>query len=226
MEVPRRASRLWSILRRVVRTTWKSWFHHEVIDLVDRACGGVLDGEHTELAEALLDGTKDSVERIEVADGGVLEDAFRGDLRIGALDTLAGDVGLLREEVRRADHRLADGCDLGVGSAGDGVLASARGLHEEFHEHLRIGLEIVGDLGGGVSHLGALSGAVIHAHAVWPSCSWPILSATSARSLKSSKILSSMSSIWSLSSVMSSMFAPYGRLWSGVWSWLRGLRAR
>ena len=64
--------------------------HHEVVDLVDRARRGVLDGQDAVLAETLLDGAEDPLEAVEVADGGVAEEPVGGNLGVGALDALAG----------------------------------------------------------------------------------------------------------------------------------------
>ena len=136
--------------------------HHEVVDLVDRACRRVLDRQDPELAEALLDGAEDAFEGIEVADRGVLEDALGRNLRVGALDALAGDEAVLREAVGRGRDCPANPLELGARGADEGGLAHARGLHEELHEHLRVGLEVIGHLARDVGDLGALASAVVH----------------------------------------------------------------
>ena len=140
--------------------------HHEVVDLVHRACGRVLDREHAELAEALLDCTEDAVEGIEIGDRRVLEDAVGCDLGIGAFDALAGDIGGLREELGLVCDRIRD---LRADIAHDTeivVFLRTRRLHEEAHEDLRIVAVLVGHLLRDACQLLALAGTVEDRQAV------------------------------------------------------------
>ena len=69
----------------------------QVVDRVDRACGGVFDGQYAKLAEAVSHGAHDTFEGVEERDIGHVEELARGDLAVGTLNALAGDAGGLGE---------------------------------------------------------------------------------------------------------------------------------
>lgn len=69
----------------------------QVVDRVDRARRGVLDGQHAKLAEAVAHGAHDALEGLEERDVGHVEELARGDLAVGAFHALAGNAGRLGE---------------------------------------------------------------------------------------------------------------------------------
>ena len=134
----------------------------QVVDGVDRAGGGVLDGQHAKLAEAVAHSAHNALEGLEKRDVGHVEELARGDLAVGALNALAGDGG-----------RLGEGCVKGCGR-GAGFLrhrgapelvdvALLLGLahaHEEAEQCDGLGLVALGCAAGEVVELGALAGGV------------------------------------------------------------------
>ena len=69
----------------------------QVVNCVDRAGGGVFDGQHAKLAEAVSHSAHDTFEGLEERDIGHGKELARGDLAVGALNALAGDAGSLGE---------------------------------------------------------------------------------------------------------------------------------
>ena len=134
----------------------------QVVDGVDRAGGGVLDGQHAKLAEAVAHGTHDALEGLEKRDVGHVEELARGDLAVSALDALAGDGGRLREG-------RVGGCSRGVGLLRDGdalelvdvaLLLGLAHAHEETEQGDGLRLVALGRAAGEVVELGALTGGV------------------------------------------------------------------
>lgn len=85
----------------------------QVVDGVDRAGGGVLDGQHAKLAEAVAHSAHNAFEGLEKRDVGHVEEFARGDLAIGTFYALASNCGRLREG-------RVKGCSRGVGLLRDG----------------------------------------------------------------------------------------------------------
>ncbi len=80
----------------------------QVVDGVDRAGSGVLDGQHAKLAEPVAHGAHNAFEGLEKRNVGHIEELARGDLAIGTFHALAGDGGRLREG-------RVGGCSRGMG---------------------------------------------------------------------------------------------------------------
>ena len=134
----------------------------QVVDGVDRAGGGVLDGQHAKLAEAVAHGAHDALEGLEERDIGHGKELARGDLAVSALDALAGDGGRLREG-------RVGGCSRGVGLLRDGdalelvdvaLLLGLAHAHEETEQGDGLRLVALGRAAGEVVELGALTGGV------------------------------------------------------------------
>ena len=134
----------------------------QVVDGVNRAGGGVLDGQHAKLAEAVAHGAHDALEGLEERDVGHVKELARGDLAVGAFDALAGNGGRLREG-------RVGGCSRGVGLLRDGnalefvdvaLLLGLAHAHEETEQGDGLGLVALGRAAGEVVELGALTGGV------------------------------------------------------------------
>ena len=134
----------------------------QVVDSVDRAGGGVLDGQHAKLAEAVAHGAHNAFEGLEKRDVGHVEELARGDLTVGALNALAGDGGRLREG-------RVEGCSRSVGLLRDGdalefvdvaLLLGLAHAHEEAEQGDGLRLVAPGCAAGEVVELGALAGGV------------------------------------------------------------------
>ena len=134
----------------------------QVVDGVDRASGGVFDGQHAKLAKAVAHGAHDALEGLKEGDIGHVEELARGDLAVGAFDPLAGD-----------SCRLGEGCVKGY-SRGVGLLRHRDALelvdvalllclahtHEEAEQGDGLGLVALGCAAGEVVEFGALAGGV------------------------------------------------------------------
>ena len=134
----------------------------QVVDGVDRAGGGVLDGQHAKLAEAVAHGAHDALEGLKERDVGHVEELARGDLAIGTFHALAGNGGRLREG-------RVGGCSRGVGLLRDGdalelvdvaLLLGLAHAHEETKQGDGLGLVALGRAAGEVGEFGALAGGV------------------------------------------------------------------
>ena len=134
----------------------------QVVDGVDRASGGVLDGQHAKLAKAVAYGAHDALEGLEERDIGHGKELARGDLAVGALNALAGDAGGLGE-------RRVGGCSRGVGLLRDrdalelvdvALLLGLAHAHEETEQGDGLGLVALGCAVGEVVEFGALTGGV------------------------------------------------------------------
>ena len=134
----------------------------QVVDSIDRASGGVLDGQHAKLAKAVAYGAHDALEGLEKRDVGHVEELARGDLAVSALDALAGDGGRLREG-------RVGGCSRGVGLLRDGdalelvdvaLLLGLAHAHEQAEQGDGLRLVTLGCAAGEVVELGALTGGV------------------------------------------------------------------
>ena len=134
----------------------------QVVDSIDRAGGGVFDGQHAKLAKAVTYGAHNALEGIKEGNIGHVEELACGDLAVGALNALAGDGG-----------RLGEGCVKGCGR-GAGFLRHRGALelidvalllglahaHEEAEQCDGLGLVALGCAAGEVVELGALAGGV------------------------------------------------------------------
>ncbi len=134
----------------------------QVVDGVNRAGGGVLDGQHAKLAEAVAHGAHDALEGLEERDVGHVKELACGDLAVGAFDALAGNGGRLREG-------RVGGCSRGVGLLRDGnalefvdvaLLLGLAHAHEETEQGDGLRLVALGRAAGEVVELGALTGGV------------------------------------------------------------------
>ena len=134
----------------------------QVVDGVDRAGGGVLDGQHAKLAEAVAHSAHNAFEGLEKRDVGHVEEFARGDLAIGTFHALAGDAGSLGE-------RRVEGYGRGVGLLRDGdalelvdvaLLLGLAHAHEETKQGDGLCLVALGRAAGEVVELGALAGGV------------------------------------------------------------------
>ena len=134
----------------------------QVVDGVYRAGGGVLDGQHAKLAEAIAHGAHDALEGLEERDIGHVEELARGDLAVGALNALAGD------GCRLGEGRVG-GCSRGVGLLRHGdalefvdvaLLLGLAHAHEEAEQGNGLGLVALGRAAGEVVEFGALAGGV------------------------------------------------------------------
>ena len=76
---------------------------HEIIHRVDRTCRAVFQRQHAVLAQPLLNGGEDLVERRAEEHARVLEQLVAGLLGIRALHALAGDSRRGGEQLRRRD---------------------------------------------------------------------------------------------------------------------------
>ena len=134
----------------------------QVVDGVDRAGGGVFDGQHAKLAKAVAHGTHDALEGLEERDIGYVEELARGDLAVGAFDALAGDAGRLGE-------KRVKGCSRGVGLLRHrdalelvdvALLLGLAHAHEETKQGDGLGLVALGRAAGEVVEFGALASGV------------------------------------------------------------------
>ena len=134
----------------------------QVVDGVDRAGGGVLDGQHAKLAEAVAHSAHNALEGLKEGDIGHVEELARGDLAVGAFDALAGDGGRLGEG-------RVGGCGRGVGLLRDGdalelvdvaLLLGLAHAHEETEQGDSLRLVALGRAAGEIVELGALTGGV------------------------------------------------------------------
>ena len=134
----------------------------QVVDGVDRAGGGILDGQHAKLAEAVAHSAHNAFEGLEKRDVGHVEEFARGDLAIGAFHALAGNGGRLREG-------RVGGCSRGVGLLRDSdalefvdvaLLLGLAHAHEETEQGDGLRLVALGRAAGEVVEFGALAGGV------------------------------------------------------------------
>ena len=134
----------------------------QVVDGVDRAGGGVLDGQHAKLAEAVAHSAHDALEGLKERNIRHVEELARGDLTVSALNALASDGGSLREG-------RVGGCSRGVGLFRDSdalefvdvaLLLGLAHAHEETEQGDGLGLVALGRAAGEVVELGALAGGV------------------------------------------------------------------
>ena len=100
---------------------------HQIIDLINGTGGRVFNRQDTVLTHTLLNGGKDALEILEIHDERGLEDLFTGNLRICALNTLAGDHGRTGEQFWGVFNGLGDffiqGADFSVSL---GLIAAAQ----------------------------------------------------------------------------------------------------
>ena len=134
----------------------------QVVDSVDRASGGVLDGQHAKFAEAVAHGAHNPLEGLEERNIGHVEEFARGYLAIGAFDALAGNGGRLRE-----GRVKGCGCGMGLLRHRDALelvdVALLLGLahaHEETEQGDGLRLVALGRAAGEVVEFGALAGGV------------------------------------------------------------------
>ena len=134
----------------------------QVVDGVDRASGGVFDGQHAKLAEAVAHGAHDALESFEESDIGHIEELACGNLAVGSFDALAGDRGSLGEG-------RVEGCGRSVGFLRHrdalelvdvALLLGLAHAHEEAEQGDGLGLVALGRAAGEVIELGALAGGV------------------------------------------------------------------
>ena len=134
----------------------------QVVDGVDRAGGGVLDGQHAKLAEPVAYGAHDALEGLEERNIRHVEELARGYLTIGTFHALAGNGGRLREG-------RVGGCSRGVCLLRDGdalelvdvaLLLGLAHAHEEAEQGDGLRLVALGRAAGEIVELGALTGGV------------------------------------------------------------------
>lgn len=101
--VPGSASRLWSTRRRTLRTMEKLCFCMRIIHRVDEPAVLFSQRQHAVLAQPLLNGGEDLVERRAEEHARVLEQLVAGLLGIRALHALAGDSRRGGEQLRCRD---------------------------------------------------------------------------------------------------------------------------
>ena len=134
----------------------------QVVDGVDRAGGGVLDGQHAKLAEAVAHSAHNAFEGLEKRDVGHGEELARGDLAVGAFDALAGDGGRLGEGCVEGNCRgvslLRDRDALELVDVA--LLLGLAHAHEETEQGDGLRLVALGRAAGEVVELGALTGGV------------------------------------------------------------------
>ena len=119
---------------------------HKLVNLFDRACRTVFDGQYAVFAHAGFDGSEHAVEGGEVQNRGDLEHLGCGDLGVRTLHALAGNQSLLGEEGgARGQRCLHLGGHLGGG--GEQLCLTGAGELEEG------GVEVVGVALPGVSRL-------------------------------------------------------------------------
>ena len=141
--------------------------HHEVVHLVDRACGAVFEGDHAVAAQPLFNCGEYGLEVLEIEDVRISEYLVAGKLRICALNALAGDQGCVRQKLRSvldgAFYLIADSrmC------AQKSVLSAAAELENERIQRKTVLLEVVGELCGNVGKLFALPCRVVNVHCVF-----------------------------------------------------------
>ena len=112
---------------------------HQIVHLGHRACGGILNGQDTILAQPLLDGLEDPVKSLEIENHGIFDDLFAGKLGVGPFNALAGYLGLLREELGCLLNGLADLLIKGaVAAVALGLIAAAQ-LEEHGVQRSRVG---------------------------------------------------------------------------------------
>ena len=104
---------------------------HQVINLGNRAGGGVFNGQNAILAEPLVNGLEHAVKGLEVQDHGIGKDFFTGQLRISTLHALTGHHGGLREEVWGILNGLGNSLIELPGAAAELALVAAT----QFKEH-------------------------------------------------------------------------------------------
>lgn len=134
----------------------------QVVDRVDRARGGVFDGQYAKLAEAVAHSAHDTFKGLEERDIGHGEELARGDLAVGTLNALAGDAGSLGEG-------RVEGPGGGVGLLRDrdalelvdiALLLGLAHAHEEAEQRDGLRLVALGARPGKVVEFGALAGGV------------------------------------------------------------------
>ncbi len=134
----------------------------QVVDGVDRAGGGVFDGQHAKLAKAVAHGAHNALEGLEERNIGHVEELARGYLTIGTFHALAGNSGRMREG-------CVGGCSRGVGLLRDGdalefvdvaLLLGLAHAHEQAKQGDGLGLVALGCAAGEIAELGALAGGV------------------------------------------------------------------
>ena len=134
----------------------------QVVDGVDRAGGGVFDGQYAKFAEAVAYSAHDTFEGLEERDIGHVEELTRGDLTVSTLNALASDGGSLREG-------RVGGCSRRVGLLRDSdalelvdvaLLLGLAHAHEETEQGDGLRLVALGRAAGEVVELGALAGGV------------------------------------------------------------------
>ena len=133
---------------------------HQVVDLLHRAGGAVLQGEHAVVAEAVLDGGKDALEAAEVHHLRVLEHLLTGQLGVGPLHPLASHRGRGREEVGGALHGALDLLAQGGGLGVHRVLVPPADLKEHGPQGIAVLRQFRGEFGGNVRQLLPLPGGV------------------------------------------------------------------
>ena len=112
---------------------------HEIIDLVHGAGRTVFQRNDAVLAEALLNGGKNSVKGGEIEHVRRAEQLFTRLLRVRALHALTGDDGLRREELRRVlDRRFNFLRQLRVCAEQPALIPTAQLKDERVQTHCRV----------------------------------------------------------------------------------------
>ena len=139
---------------------------HQVIHRVHRTGGAVFDWQDAILAHAALHRLEHVVKALEIHDGGGLEQAVTGDLRVSALDALAGHGGPLGEQLGGLLHGLFDAViDLGA-PAQLAVLIGAAGGHDGAVHGLDVVGQLLPSLLAHLAQQGPLPAGVQHGHIV------------------------------------------------------------
>ena len=135
----------------------------QVVDRVDRARGGVFDGQYAKFAEAVAHRAHDTFKGLEERDIGHVEELACGDLTVGALYALAGDAGSLGEgRVEGLGRGVCLLRDRDVLELVDiALLLGLAHAHEEAEQRYGLRLVALGRAAGKVVELGALAGGVV-----------------------------------------------------------------
>ena len=140
--------------------------HHEVVDLLDGACGGVLNGHYAVLAQAVFNGGEHAAEVLEVQNGGHFDHFLRGDLGVGALHAADGHRGILGEQLGGfLDGRLDFPAQVRV-LGHELALVGAAQLEQGRIEHGGVVPHLGGHLGADIVELGPLPSRVQHRQAL------------------------------------------------------------
>ena len=117
--------------------------HHQVVDLVDRACGAVFNGQHAILAEALFNSGENCIKVLEEHDIGSGEQLLASHLRVCSLNTLAGNGCKLGEEIVGVLHSVSDFYAQFLLAADDLFLINLAQIHHQGVERIGVASHVL-----------------------------------------------------------------------------------